>query len=345
MIYSLVKPLLFAVDAELAHDISLEMLQLFHPLLRRQRIKDPVTVMGLDFPNRVGLAAGLDKNADYLDGLGKLGFGFIEVGSVTPEAQPGNPQPRIFRLNRKQSLINRMGFNNKGVDQLLRNIGDARRDFVLGINIGKNLNTPVGNALSDYSLAYAQVYRQADYIAINISSPNTPGLRDLQNEAELEALLAGIREVRLELEDAHQLHRPLVLKLSPDLDQRAIPAITELLREYSVDGLIATNTTLDRRNVAGHPLADETGGLSGLALRDKSREVLSAFYQQLGDDIPIISVGGIDSAEEAQLRLDLGAKLVQLYTGLIYQGPGLVNSVARSLASRTGDPTNQQQSD
>jgi dihydroorotate dehydrogenase len=335
MIYSLVKPLLFALDAELAHDVSLKMLQLFHPLLRRQRVDDPVTVMGLDFPNRVGLAAGLDKNADYLDGLGRLGFGFIEVGSVTPRAQPGNPRPRIFRLNRKQSLINRMGFNNNGVDQLLRNIGGAERDFVLGINIGKNLSTAVEDALSDYSLAYAKVYRQADYIAINISSPNTPGLRDLQNEAALEALLAGISQVRLRLEDEHQMHRPLVLKLSPDLDQRAIPAIADLLRAYAVDGLIATNTTLDRDKVAGQAFANETGGLSGMALRDKSREILTAFYQQLGDDIPIISVGGIDSAEEAQLRLDLGAKLVQLYTGLIYRGPGLVHSVARSLASHS----------
>ena len=335
MVYSLVKPILFALDAELAHDISLEMLQLFHPLLRRQQVVDPVTVMGLEFPNRVGLAAGLDKNADYLDGLGKLGFGFIEVGSVTPLPQPGNPQPRIFRLNRQQSLINRMGFNNNGVDQLLKNIGTGERNFVLGINLGKNLSTAVENALSDYSLAYQKVYRQADYIAINISSPNTPGLRELQNEAALEALLDGIDQLRKRLEDEHQLQRPLVLKISPDLDQRAIPAIAELLRKYSVDGLIATNTTIDRTNVAGHVLADENGGLSGLALRDKSRELLSAFYQQLGDDIPIISVGGIDSPEEAELRLELGAKLVQLYTGLIYQGPGLVSRVARSLSRHT----------
>jgi dihydroorotate dehydrogenase len=335
MLYPLVRPILFALDAELAHDISLEMLQLFHPLLRRQQVVDPVTVMGLDFPNRVGLAAGLDKNADYLDGLGKLGFGFIEVGSVTPLPQPGNPQPRIFRLNRQQSLINRMGFNNSGVDQLLKNIGSGERNFVLGINLGKNLSTTVENALSDYSLAYQKVYCQADYIAINISSPNTPGLRDLQNEAALEALLAGIGQLRRKLEDEHQLHRPLVLKISPDLDQRAIPAIAGLLRKYSVDGLIATNTTLSRDGVAGHALANENGGLSGLALRDKSRELLSAFYQQLGDDIPIISVGGIDSPEEAALRIELGAKLVQLYTGLIYRGPGLVNSVARSLAAQT----------
>jgi len=191
MFYSLIKPVLFSLDPELAHDVSLDMLQLFHRLLPNRRIDKPVRVMGLDFPNPVGLAAGLDKNADYLDGLGKLGFGFIEVGSVTPKAQPGNPQPRIFRLTRKQSLINRMGFNNDGVDQLLENVGERKRDFVVGINIGKNLATPVNQALSDYCLGFEKVYRQADYIAINISSPNTPGLRDLQNEAALDALLSA----------------------------------------------------------------------------------------------------------------------------------------------------------
>jgi dihydroorotate dehydrogenase len=332
MLYSLVKPVLFALDPELAHDISLEILQLSHRLIPSRRVGKPVQVMGLEFPNPVGLAAGLDKNADYLGGLAKLGFGFIEVGSVTPRPQPGNPQPRIFRLTRKQSLINRMGFNNLGVDHLLQNVGAGPRDFVLGINIGKNLSTPVDQALSDYCLGFEKVYRQADYIAINISSPNTPGLRDLQNEAALEALLAGISQLRLKLEDQHQMRRPLALKLSPDLDRRAIPAIARLLRKYSVDGLIATNTTVDRDTVAGYPFADESGGLSGLALRDKSRLLLSAFYRELADDIPIISVGGIDSAEEARLRLELGAKLVQLYTGLIYQGPGLVRSIARSLA-------------
>lgn len=334
MFYSLVKPVLFALEPELAHDVSMEMLQLFHPLIPRQRVGKPVKVMGLDFPNPVGLAAGLDKNGDYLDGLARIGFGFIEVGSVTPKPQPGNPQPRIFRLPRKQSLINRMGFNNRGVDHLLENLGTGPRDFVLGINIGKNLATPVEQALSDYRAGYEKVYRQADYITINISSPNTPGLRDLQDEAALDALLAGIRELRMKLEDEHQLRRPLALKLSPDLDLRAIPAIAGLLRRYSVDGLIATNTTLDRNLVRGQPFADESGGLSGLALRDKSRCLLDAFYRELNDDIPIISVGGIDSAEEARLRLDLGAKLVQLYTGLIYRGPGLVRNIARALESR-----------
>ncbi len=331
MLYSLVKPILFSLDPELAHDISLKMLQQFHRVLPTRRVDKPTRVMGLDFPNPVGLAAGLDKNGDYLDGLGKLGFGFIEVGSVTPLAQPGNPQPRIFRLSRQQSLINRMGFNNSGVDHLLDQVGNKARDFVLGINIGKNLSTPVDQALTDYCLGYEKVYTSADYITINISSPNTPGLRDLQNHEALEALLSGISQLRARLEDRLQLYRPLAIKLSPDLEHQAIPAIADLLRKYSVDGLIATNTTVTRDGVEGHPQADESGGLSGAALRDKSRQLLIDFHQELGDDIPIISVGGIDSAEEAKLRFELGAKLIQLYTGLIYRGPGLVNTIARSL--------------
>lgn len=331
MLYPLLKPLLFAVDPELAHDVGLEMLQQFHRLLPRRRIARPTRVMGLDFPNPVGLAAGLDKNADYLDGLSRLGFGFIEVGSVTPKPQPGNPQPRIFRLTRQRSLINRMGFNNKGVDYLLERVRDRQRDYVLGINIGKNRDTPLDRALGDYRAGYEKVYLSADYIAINISSPNTPGLRELQNEDALENLLAGIDELRRRLEDRHQLQRPLALKLSPDLDPRAIPAIADTLRRHRVDCLIATNTTLDRGPVQGHRLAAESGGLSGAALCERSREVLQAFARELQGDLPIISVGGIDSVEEARLRLELGASLIQLYTGLIYRGPGLVSRIARSL--------------
>jgi dihydroorotate dehydrogenase len=331
MLYSLVKPILFSLDPELAHDISLQTLQQLHRILPTNRIEKPTRVMGLDFPNPVGLAAGLDKNADYLDGLGKLGFGFIEVGSVTPRAQPGNPKPRVFRLSRHQSLINRMGFNNNGVDHLLERVGDKSRDFVLGINIGKNLSTPVEQALSDYCLVYEKVYSKADYITINISSPNTPGLRDLQNEAALDDLLAGISQLRARLEDQHQFHRPLAVKLSPDLGHDAIPVIADLLRKYAVDGVIATNTTVSRDRVEGHKLSDQKGGLSGVALQHKSRQLLRAFYGELGDDIPIISVGGIDSVEEAKLRFELGAKLIQIYTGLIYRGPGLVKTIAQSL--------------
>jgi dihydroorotate dehydrogenase len=224
-----------------------------------------------------------------------------------------------------------MGFNNNGVDYLLERVVDKKRDFVLGINIGKNLSTPLDQALADYQLALEKVYLSADYIAINISSPNTPGLRDLQREDALEALLSGIGQLRRGLEDQHQLRRPLALKLSPDLDPQAVPVIADLLRKHEVDGLIATNTTISRDGVKDHRLSAETGGLSGAALRDRSRQVLSDFYRELGDDIPIISVGGIDSAEEARLRFELGAKLVQLYTGLIYRGPGLVNTITRSL--------------
>jgi dihydroorotate dehydrogenase len=299
MLYSLVKPILFSLDPELAHDISLQTLQQLHRILPTNRIEKPTRVMGLDFPNPVGLAAGLDKNADYLD--------------------------------RHQSLINRMGFNNNGVDHLLERVGDKSRDFVLGINIGKNLSTPVEQALSDYCLVYEKVYSKADYITINISSPNTPGLRDLQNEAALDDLLAGISQLRARLEDQHQFHRPLAVKLSPDLGHDAIPVIADLLRKYAVDGVIATNTTVSRDRVEGHKLSDQKGGLSGVALQHKSRQLLRAFYGELGDDIPIISVGGIDSVEEAKLRFELGAKLIQIYTGLIYRGPGLVKTIAQSL--------------
>ena len=331
MLYPLLRPLLFAVDPELSHDVGLGLLQRFHRLLPDRRIDKPVRAMGLDFPNPVGLAAGMDKNADYLDGLARLGFGFIEAGSVTPKPQPGNPKPRLFRLAGQQSLINRMGFNNKGIDYLLDRVGERPRNYVLGINIGKNLSTPLAQALSDYRIGLEKVYSRADYVAINISSPNTPGLRDLQNEDALEALLAGIAELRLELEDRHQYRRPLALKLSPDLDTRTIPALAGILRKYGIDGLIATNTTVSRDGVKDLALAAETGGLSGAALRDRSRQILSAFYAELGDDIPIISVGGIDSAEEAKMRFELGARLIQLYTGLIYQGPGLVNAISGSL--------------
>jgi len=331
MLYSLVKPLLFAVDPELAHDVSLEMLQQFYRLIPRKRHDRPVTVMGLEFPNAVGLAAGLDKNADYLDGLARLGFGFIEVGSVTPRAQAGNPQPRIFRLSQQHSLINRMGFNNLGVDHLLRRVQGKPRDFILGINIGKNLDTPVAQALSDYRIGFEKVYAAADYIAINISSPNTPGLRELQNEDALEALLGGIEQTRRKLEDEHQYRRPLALKLSPDLEPAAIPAIADILQRFEVDALIATNTTLSRDAVQGQKHANEAGGLSGAALSDRACEVLCAFRHELESEFPIISVGGIDSIAEAKHRLELGASLVQLYTGLIYRGPGLVSGIAGAL--------------
>ncbi len=333
MLYSLIKPLLFSLDPERAHDLSLGLLQQFHRLLPRRRFADPVRVMGLDFPNRVGLAAGLDKNGDYLDGLARLGFGFIEIGSITPRAQPGNPQPRIFRLARHESLINRMGFNNAGVEHLLQRVSARQdRDYLLGINIGKNLDTPVADALSDYRAVLERVYTVADYITINVSSPNTPGLRDLQNEEALDGLLTGINETRRALADEHQVARPLAVKLSPDLDTRALPALADLLQRQSVDALILTNTTLSRDGVQDERHAGEAGGVSGAALREQSRALLAEFRQLLDAGFPIISVGGIDSADEARHRLELGASLVQLYTGLIYHGPRLVGDIAASLA-------------
>jgi dihydroorotate dehydrogenase len=324
MIYSLLKPILFSVDAELAHEISLEMLNQFRALVPQTCVQKPVTVMGLEFPNPVGLAAGLDKNADYLPGLSKLGFGFIEVGTVTPKPQDGNPRPRLFRLPRHRSIINRMGFNNKGVDYLLQQIPEQPRDYILGINIGKNLITAVDNALDDYRLAMQKVYLQADYISVNISSPNTPGLRSLQGEESLDSLLSGINQTRKELQDLHQVNRPIALKVSPDLDDKAIPGIADLLHRHQIDCLITNNTTLDRSQVSGHPVACETGGLSGDALTHKSRHILSEFHRVLQDEIPIISVGGINSAAEAKERFERGAKLIQLYSGLVYRGPRLV---------------------
>ena len=328
MLYQLLKPFLFSVDAELAHEISLDLLNEFSVLLPATQIENPVEVMGLRFPNPVGLAAGLDKNGDYLAGLSRLGFGFIELGTVTPLAQAGNPKPRLFRLIRQRSIINRMGFNNKGVDYLLRQLPDRPRPYVLGINIGKNLSTPVQNALSDYRICLQKVYPQADYISVNVSSPNTPGLRLLQTESELDKLLCGLHETRKSLQDEYQFDRPIALKVAPDLDDKAIPGIADLLIKHNIDALIATNTTLDRTLVAGHRLAVEAGGLSGEALCHKSRHVLSQFHRELQDEIPIISVGGILTADEVQLRMQLGAKLVQLYTGLIYRGPNLVREAA-----------------
>jgi dihydroorotate dehydrogenase len=331
MFYSLLKPILFSVDAELAHEVSLEMLNQFRAFIPQTRVEKPLTVMGLDFPNPVGLAAGLDKNADYLPGLSKLGFGFIEVGTVTPKPQEGNPRPRLFRLPRHHSIINRMGFNNKGVDYLLHQIPRQPRPYILGINIGKNLTTAVDNALDDYRLAMQKVYLQADYISVNISSPNTPGLRSLQDEGALNALLAGISDTRKQLQDLHQTNRPIALKVAPDLDDNAIPAIADLLHKHQIDCLIATNTTLDRSRVDGHPLAREAGGLSGEVLAHQSRHVLSEFYRVLQDEIPIISVGGIHSVAEAKERLERGAKLIQLYSGLIYRGPGLIAETLKAI--------------
>lgn len=331
-LYPLLKPFIFLQDAETAHESSLELLNNFRYLIPSTQIQKPVKVMGLNFPNPLGLAAGLDKNAEYLPGLGRLGFGFIEVGTITPRPQPGNPKPRLFRIPEHNSIINRMGFNNKGVDCLLHNIQRIKhRNYVLGINIGKNLSTSVEKALDDYTSALQRVYTAADYITINISSPNTPGLRNLQGEQALEDLLSGISESRKALQDQHQMYKPIALKIAPDLDSQAIGPICELLLKHGIDSLIATNTTLDRSTISDHPLANEAGGLSGEALTELSRKILFEFSQYLRNEIPIISAGGIYSAEEAQLRLDLGASLLQIYSSLIYRGPAIIKAINKSI--------------
>lgn len=329
----MIKPLVFSLDAETAHEASLELLQSLYRLIPAKQHQQPVSVMGLDFPNPVGLAAGLDKNGDYLDGLSRLGFGFIEIGTVTPRAQPGNPRPRLFRIPSHNSIINRMGFNNQGVDYLLERVrSHGPRNFILGINIGKNLTTAVENALDDYRLALSKAFREADYITVNISSPNTPGLRKLQGEEQLKGLLSGIHQQRQRLQDQHQFDRPIALKVAPDLDRDAISLISELLQRYSIDALIATNTTIDRNFLGEHPIAGEAGGLSGEALKEKSREILFQFHNQLQGAVPIISAGGIDGPDEACLRLELGASLIQIYSALIFKGPGLVRKITGSLS-------------
>ncbi|MBL7002911.1 MAG: quinone-dependent dihydroorotate dehydrogenase [Gammaproteobacteria bacterium] len=325
--YSLLKPLFFALDAETAHEIALDVIKAVYPILPQNKQSHPTTVMGLAFKNSVGLAAGLDKNADYIDALASLGFGFIEVGTVTPKAQDGNPKPRLFRLPKHESIINRMGFNNKGVDYLLRQVKERNSDVILGINIGKNLSTSVDNALDDYLIGLNKVYQAADYITVNISSPNTPGLRSLQNEDALESLLKGIYEESLRLQDKFAAKTPIALKIAPDLTAESIAPIADLLVKYKIDALIATNTTLSREEVKGHVHADQAGGLSGLALQLRSRDILAQFQQCLQNEIPIISAGGIDSVDEAAKRFELGAQLIQVYSALIFKGPSLVKQL------------------
>jgi dihydroorotate dehydrogenase len=280
--------------------------------------------MGLDFPNRVGLAAGLDKNGTAIDGLDHLGFGFLEVGTVTPRPQPGNPKPRLFRLPAQEAIINRMGFNNAGIDTLLQNVARARYRGILGINIGKNFDTPIERAVDDYLICLDKAYPLASYITVNISSPNTKNLRQLQGASELDALLGTLKARQTELADRHGKYVPLALKIAPDLDAGQIVNIADALRRHRIDGVIATNTTLGREGVETSPLATETGGLSGGPLFDKSTELVRSLAQALAGELPIIAAGGITSGKRARAKLDAGAKLVQLYSGLIYRGPTLV---------------------
>ena len=337
MPYSLIRPLLFQLDPERAHHLTLSTLRAVHSMglcrpLWGKPVSDPVQVMGIEFPNRVGLAAGLDKDGDCIDGLGALGFGFVEVGTVTPKPQPGNDKPRLFRLPEASAVINRMGFNNHGVENLVENVRRARYRGVIGVNIGKNKATPNEQALDDYLIGLRSVYEVARYVTVNISSPNTPGLRDLQQGDDLDHLLGGLKEEQKRLADQHGHYVPIAVKIAPDLDEAAVDAVAETLLRHEMDGVIATNTTLAREAVNGMKHGDETGGLSGAPVRERSTAVVSRLHRRLGDELPIIAVGGILDAEGAREKIAAGAKLVQLYTGLIYRGPRLVREVAQALA-------------
>lgn len=383
--YPLLRPFLFCLDAEKAHDLALAQLErLQHSplraLLQQPRVADPITLAGLRFPNRVGLAAGLDKNARCIDAWGALGFGLVEVGTVTPLAQAGNPKPRIFRLPQSQALINRLGFNNDGLAAFVANVrrshlraqrssgaagasgghatsgtsatsaisaasaisgspdspgvngaNGAAPALVLGLNIGKNAATPIERASDDYLTALEAVYPHADYVAVNISSPNTQNLRALQSDAALEQLLAALAQRRAELSAASGVRRPLFIKIAPDLEAEQIEAIATALLRHGMDGVIATNTTLSRSAVQGQAHADEAGGLSGAPLLHASNAVVRALRQRLGPHFPIIGVGGILSGADAISKIEAGADLVQLYSGLIYRGPALVLEVAQAL--------------
>ena len=339
LLYPLARPLLFSLDPEAAHHLTMSLLQCaartgVAGLLKRPAA-DPRTVMGITFPNPVGLAAGLDKDGAYIDGLAALGFGFLEIGTVTPKAQPGNPLPRMFRLPQAGALINRMGFNNGGVDAFVANVQASAfyqdRKGILGLNIGKNAATPIERAVDDYLFCLDKVYPFANYVTVNISSPNTSNLRQLQGASELDALLLQLKDRQHRLADKHMRYVPIALKIAPDLADEQIAVITDALLRHKMDGVIATNTTISRDAVKSLPHAEEAGGLSGKPVRDASTAVIRALKAQLGDAIPIIGVGGILCAADAQEKIDAGASLVQLYTGLIYRGPALVSECAAAL--------------
>jgi dihydroorotate dehydrogenase len=335
MIYSLARSALFALDPELAHSVALKSLKRLQHFgaarLLGRRISAPMKVMDLKFDNAVGLAAGLDKNGEYIDALAALGFGFIEVGTVTPRAQPGNPKPRLFRLPEHDALINRLGFNNQGLDAFIANVRRAQFKGVLGLNIGKNFDTPIEKAADDYLTCLRGVYPFASYVTVNISSPNTKGLRDLQAAEQLDALLSAIKSESVKLAKKHRKKVPLVVKIAPDLDGREIKDIAQLLLDHGMDGAIATNTTIMRQAISGHPLAKEDGGLSGRPLFSPSTEVLRQLAKALKGNIPLIGVGGILSGENAKAKIDAGASLVQIYTGFIYRGPDLIKECAAAL--------------
>lgn len=326
MLYSLARPLLFSLAPERAHELTLSLLKSSHAMgmMRQNVASKPVTCMGIEFPNPVGLAAGLDKNGAYIDALASQGFGFIEIGTITPRPQPGNPEPRLFRLPKAKAIINRMGFNNEGVDKLIENVKAAKFKGVLGINIGKNAVTPVENAVDDYLICLEKVYNYASYITVNISSPNTKNLRSLQSGDALTELLETLKNRQLELAQENQHYVPLVLKVAPDLEAEDIAFIAQQLLQFKIDGLIVTNTTLSREGVEGLEHAEEAGGLSGAPVFEKSTACLKAFADVLQGQIPLIGVGGILSGADAAAKKQAGASLLQVYSGLIYTGPTLV---------------------
>ncbi len=335
-LYPLLRPLLFSLDPETAHEVTLKLLnvayvsglgKLIYPVIEDK----PVNIMGLDFKNPVGLAAGMDKNGDYIAALTALGFGFVEIGTVTPRPQPGNPKPRLFRLPEHQAIINRMGFNNLGIDHLLNQIKQSHYNGIVGINIGKNYDTPIENAVDDYLIGLRKAYTSANYIAINISSPNTKNLRQLQQGDEIKTLIASLKEEQLKLQQEHGIYVPLAIKIAPDLTDDEITHIAGLLLEFEIDGVIATNTTIARDMIANHPLAHEAGGLSGAPIKDQATHVVRGLAAECQGKVAIIAVGGILSAEDAQEKLQAGASLVQIYSGLIYRGPQLIADIVKSL--------------
>ncbi len=330
--YALLRPILFNIDPETAHHLTLKLLKLadqsgLSALSRASSSDKPVEVMGLHFRNPLGLAAGLDKNGDYIDALAALSFGFIEIGTVTPRPQPGNPKPRLFRLPEHQAIINRMGFNNFGIDHLLKQVAGSRYRGILGINIGKNADTPLENATEDYLIGLRKAYLPASYITINISSPNTKNLRQLQQGDEIKNLLHALKQEQQSLHDRHGKHTPIAVKIAPDLNDDEIRHIARLLLEFGIDGVIATNTTIARDKVQGHKHGNEAGGLSGLPVREASTRVVQGLAAELNGKLPIIAAGGILSGQDAQEKIRAGASLVQIYSGLIYRGPELIEEI------------------
>jgi len=340
VLYELARPFLFHIDPETAHGLALPSFKLVHrlglaglpgPAIAGRRVR----AMGLEFPNPVGLAAGLDKDGEFIDALAAFGFGFLEVGTVTPRPQPGNPRPRMFRVVEREAIINRMGFNSAGVARLVENVRRARYDGILGVNIGKNFDTPIERAAEDYVACLEQVYPLASYVTVNVSSPNTKGLRQLQQADELGALLAALTKARDRLARSHQRRVPIAVKIAPDLDDEEIAAIARTLVEHGIDAAIATNTTVSRKGIEGLAHADEAGGLSGAPLRPLATTAIRRLGAALKERIPIIGVGGIMAAEDAREKMGAGASLVQIYTGLVYRGPALVRQIVDGLSTPT----------